>query len=118
MNQLTIKEALEQGYEYCVHNSEDIQRLIGISDIEEIDFVKDDIRIVDKDPKHPTGISSKDLADMIAEQLQCDYNEVVDDEDSVYDVIKKLDFTEMENKIIAALSEINYYPVTDIKLIP
>lgn len=119
MEQLTVKEALEQGYEKFVYNSDGFQSLKDIANVENIDFEREDIRIVGLDAQHPSGISSKDLAELVAEQLQCQYNDdVSNDTDSVYDAIKELDFSDMENKISEALNGINYYSATNIKLVP
>ena len=119
VEQLTVKEALEQGYVHYVYNTDGYQSLKFISDVDDINFDRDDVFVVGKEPQTPAGINSKDLAEMIAEHLQEQFeSETSDDTNSVYDAIKELDFTDMENKIAEALSGVYYYSATKIKLVP
>ena len=119
VKELTVKEALEQGYTHYVYNDDGYQSLKDIADTELINFNKEDIRIVCKEPQHPAGIDSKEIAELLADHLQCQYEDLVnDDTNSVFDAIMELDFSDMENKIAEALEKINYYSATDIKLIP
>lgn len=116
--ELSIKDALEQGYTKYLFNQEGFQRLLDISDIHEEELLRDDIRLVQIEPYSPNGISSKDIAELLAEHLDCQHSdESGDDTTQVYDAIKGLDFTEAENKITEALSKLNYYKATDIKLV-
>ena len=119
MQQLSVKEALEQGYTKYCFNSDGFQ---GLKDIDgEIDpshFERDDIRIVNKEPYSPPGMCSKDIAELIAEHIECNHaDDSGDDTEQVYDAIKELDFTDAENKIAEALSKLHYYRATDIRLV-
>jgi hypothetical protein len=115
---LTVKQALEQGYTHYVFNSDGFQSLKDIVHISDEDFNRDDIRVVEKESYHPYGISSKDIAELLADHLESNNGENTgDDTSQVYDTIMELDFTEAENKITEALSAINYYRASKIKLI-
>lgn len=119
MKKLTVKDALAQGYTSYVYNSDGYQSLNDISDVESIDFGRDDIRIVGKEPSHPSTPVAEDIADLLAEQINHDWHEETGcDTDSVYYAIKAIDFTDVHERIKKALSEIDYYVATDIKLIP
>lgn len=116
--QLTVKEALEQGYEYYVYDSDGWQALKDISDME-MDFDRDDLVLVGKEPKHPFGLDARYIAETLAEIISINYaDESGFDGDDVYDAIKELDLTETENAINNTLSKINHYRSAGIKLIP
>jgi len=113
---LTIEEALEQGYTMCIYGGYS-NALDLIEDAKDIDFTREPY-FLEPTMSHPGGLSSKEIAEMMAEQLQLNYSELVDDDETVYNIIKELDFKDMEDKITEALSKVNYYPSTNIKLIP
>jgi len=120
MEQLTVKEALEQGYVYYVYSDDGYQKLKDITDVNNIDFDRA-VRLVDKNPYHPAGIDKESLMDMIAEHIYLNHeSESGDDTDSVYDAIKAIDFdfTDVINKIHTALSNLNYYKAVNIRLVP
>jgi hypothetical protein len=54
---LTVKQALEQGYTHYVFNSDGFQSLKDIIHISDEYFNRDDIRVVEKEFYHPSGIS-------------------------------------------------------------
>jgi hypothetical protein len=119
MQTLSVTEALKQGYTKYCFNSDGFQ---GLKDIDgEIDpshFERDDIRIVNKEPYTLRGMCSKDIAELIAEHIECNHvDDSGDDTEQVYDAIKELDFTDAENKITEALSKLHYYRATDIRLV-
>ena len=120
MEQLSVKEALEQGYTKYCFNSDGFQGLKDIAgEIDPAHFERDDIRIVEIKSYNPCGISSKDIAELLAEHLECNHaDDSGDDTEQVYDAIKELDFTEAENKITEALSNLHYYRATKIRLNP
>lgn len=118
MKELTVKEALEQEYVYYVYNSDGYQALKYISDME-MDFNRDDIRLVNKEPYAPCGMDSKNIAETLAEIIEQNHIEDTgDDTEQVYDAIMGIDFSGTQKLIDEALSKINYYIATDIKLIP
>lgn len=116
--QLTVKEALEQGYEYYVYNDDGYQALNHISYME-MDFKRDDISIVNKDSYHPLGLDAKSIAELLAETIN--YNHACDsgdDTEQVYNAIMDIDFSDVEQRISEALSKLHYYRSSNIKLIP
>lgn len=118
MKELTVKEALEQEYVYYVYNDDGYQSLKDISDME-MDFDREDIRLVSKEPYAPCGMDSKNIAETIAEIIEQNHVEDTgDDTEQVYDAIMEIDFSEAEKLINEALSKLNYYRATEIKLIP
>ena len=119
MKELSIKDALEQGYTKYCFNSDGFQGLLDISgNIDPSDLAREDIRIVEKEPYSPAGISSKDIAELLAEHIESNHmDDSGDDTEQVFDAIKELDFTDAEHKIGEALSKLKYYRATDIKLI-
>jgi DNA-binding XRE family transcriptional regulator len=115
---LSVKEALEQGYDRYCFNMEGFQGLRSIKDVTEEDLARDDIRIIEKDSYSPAGLTSKQIAEMLAEQIHLTHvDDTGDDTNTVYDVIKALDFTETEKKITKALSDLYYSRASDIKLV-
>ncbi len=118
MESLTVKQALEQGYEYYVYDSDGWQSLKDISDME-MDFDRDDLVLVNKDPQHPFGLNAKYIAETLAEIISVNYSDETGcDTDDVYDAIKDLDLSETEKTINEALSKINHYRSSGIKLVP
>lgn len=117
MKQLTVKEALDQGYEYYVYNDEGFQSLKHISDMD-MDFSREDILIIKKESYNPPGLNAKDIAELLAETIEHNHSsDSGDDTEQVYDAIIDLDFSEAERIIDEALSKLVYYRATDIKLV-
>lgn len=118
MEQLTVKDAIEQGYEHFVYNSDGYQSLKELTS-NDIDWSRDDIYVVGKEPLHPKGLTANELADFIGDRLEADYYEITgSDSNSVYDAIIEVDFSDIEMRINKALEKVNYYEATKIKLIP
>ncbi|WDO13080.1 hypothetical protein MH928_17375 [Flavobacterium sp. WW92] len=116
--ELTVKEALEQGYTKYVYDSDGFQRLSDILD-DEIDFSRNDISLVEKVGYNPAGMDSKEIAELLADHIESNHvSESGDDTNTVYDAIKELDFSEAEMKITETLSSLFYYRSSGIKLIP
>ncbi len=115
---MTVKEALEQGFEYYVYDSDGWQSLKDISDMD-MDWNRDDIKLVNKEPTHPFGLDAKYIAETLAEIISINYaDESGFDGDDVYDTIKDLDLSDTEDKINEALSKIIHYRSSGIKLVP
>lgn len=118
IRELTVKEAIEQGYTMYCFNDDGFQGLRDIEDVDDEDLSRNDIRLVEKEHYHPSGLSSKDIAEILAEHIEVShYSDSGDDTEAVFNAINDLDFTEAENKISEALSKLKYYRATDIKLI-
>lgn len=118
MTELTVKQALEKGYEYYVYDSDGWQSLKDISDME-MDFDRDDLVLVEKEARHPFGLDAKYIAETLAEIISVNYSDETGcDTDDVYDAVKDLDLSGTEEIINEALSKINHYRSSGIKLIP
>lgn len=122
--QLTVKEALEQGYESYFYNSEGWQRMRYIGDIEKdpdsIDWKRDDIFIVEKTPRQAIFMSEGELKDLIVDHFEGQYHDVTssDDYNTVTDAFSDMDFKPFEIAIEKILEELSTYHSTDIKLVP
>lgn len=115
---LTPKEALEQGYLYFVFNKDGYQGLKDIADITEDDFLRDDIRVVQKEPYHPTGLTSKRIAERLADEIEEQHVvESGDDTQQVFNAITEMDFNDVAARIDEVLSKFKYYKATNIQLV-
>jgi hypothetical protein len=118
MKQLTVKEALEQGYKYWGYPDMDGQSLKNVSD-----FCLEDVRngytpvLAEKESSSP-AISTKDLLELILDDIYCN-SELEDMEDRVEEAVKSaVNWEEISDAINAKLLPIEYYMLTDIKLVP
>lgn len=121
-NKLTVKEAIEQGYQHFFYNSDGWQALKHLSDIEKgykVDWSRDDIYIVEKEPKQVMSLSEGEIKDLIVDHLEGQYYDLTsnDDPNVVADAFGDFDFSDIEKKIDAVLEGITSYKSTDIKLI-
>lgn len=117
---LTVQQALEQGYKYYVYG--DVNEWSPALRIEGEGFIQWERgpMLTGKEPSMHPGIDKDSIAELIAENIACNWSdESGDDTDEVYDIVKALDYTAVADMINAALSEkkIRAYEVTDIKLI-
>lgn len=122
MEILTIEQALQQGYTHFVYASDGYQAIKSIEEYSrsgDIDFTREDIRLVDKTPFHPTGLSNEVIQDLLADTVAVNHHDDTgDDTDAVFDAIKEIDFSDVEERIQVALNGLNYYKQVDIKLVP
>ena len=123
MNQLTVKEALEQGYENFFYNSDGWQGMKYIADIEKgykVDWSRDDIFIVEKNPTQAISLSEGELKDLIVDHFDGQYYDVTNNDDSnvISDAFSGMDFNPFEDAIEKVLEGVTFYRPTDIKLIP
>lgn len=116
--QLTVKQALEQGYTLCGQDKGEWISLNNIEDMGHIDDFYDNTVIAEKE-----GISASVDADTLREYI-ADYaedswaDETGDDRAMVYDAILEMDFSEIADKINKQIEHIKSYRLTDIKLVP
>jgi hypothetical protein len=116
---LTLQEALEQGYTGCVYAKDGYQHIKQLAFPDEIDWKRDDIYLVNKESYNPAGMDSKEIAETLADQIyENHYDEIGDDTDAVWDVIKAIDFSDVEERINNALSSLHYYRQSKIRLKP
>jgi len=115
--QLTVKEALEQGYEKFCYANEGFQALHDIKEANEQDFARG-VEIISKEPFY-AGIDADSLKELIAEDIECNWvDQTGDDTEQVFNAVKELDFTDMAKMINDKLNAIPYYRSTGIKLVP
>lgn len=119
--QLTVAQALAEGYTHFVYGNDGFQRVKQIEP-EEIDWKRDDISIVEKEGFHPTGIDEDNLKDMIIDHIwQQHYDDTNDDDDNVIEEAIRplnLDLSNVIKQIDEALTSITTYKSAGIKLIP
>lgn len=93
---LTLKEAIEQGYKYCLFDKEGWQSLIDISDVGEKELERG-IVLCEKEPYQPAGMDAKSILEQIAEQIYCQHcDDTGDDTNDVYDRIMDIDLSALE----------------------
>lgn len=114
--QMTVKEALESGYKFCGQDKGEWQTLTEIDDVE---FEEgDEYLICEKEPTNPY-IHPKDLMNLIAEHMQCQWDdETGNDTERVFEAVKELDFEPFAKMINDSVSKIDAYHFTNIKLVP
>lgn len=119
MEQLTVSQAIEQGYTSFFYASDGWQRVKYITS-DKINWKKSDIFLAEKDPRHPSVPDAEELAELIAEQMAVNYADETgaDDTDPVYYAIKAIDFSDVVERIRTELIKIDYYTQANIKLIP
>ena len=119
--QLTVKEALEQGYTRCGYGNEEWQTALHIADLDSEDFNvvgRNRLMLMSKEHRAPS-VTSSQISDLIADNVsEMHGNDTGDDTDSVYDLIKAMNFNEIVSDINATLSTYKYWDMTDIELIP
>lgn len=120
-NTLTLQEAIQEGYSAFIYANDGWQAIKMLNEYQlddDIDWTRDDIYLVQKEGQNPAGLSAEEIAEMLAENIQCSHSdETGDDTDDVYDAIKRLDFSDVSEKINEALAGIFYYRQTNIHLI-
>lgn len=118
--QLTVKEALEQGYKHYVYS--DVQEWSSILPIAGEGLIQWERvpMLTEKELSMYPGIDKDTIAELLAEDIYCNWEDQSgDDSDKVYDIVKALDYTAVAEMINKALSDkkICAYEVTDIKLV-
>lgn len=113
---LTVKEAIEQGYKYAGQDGHDYQIVTPLDDI---DFEeKKPWYLFDKESSTPS-IDPKYLCELIADRMESDWgDETNDDTEQVFNAIKKLDFEPFAKMLNDAVSHVEAWTLTKIKLKP
>lgn len=114
MEQLTVKEAIEQGYLYYFDEGMDNCCPLDLNETLE----PGERFLFDKEPQHP-GTSAQNLFELVSEHIR-DNTEFYDEDDQTIDAVKDagVNWEELADKINAALQSVSYYEPTKIKLIP
>lgn len=112
MNQLTVKEAIEQGYKYCWPQNDEICFLMKI---EECPFDGKKYELLSKEPT-PYGISDTTIKEILSDHL-ADQDEVADENGELCDIVEAIDYTEITKTVNEALSKKKYYYPSGILLV-
>lgn len=121
--QLTVQEALAQGYEHYFYNSDGWQAMKSLSDIGkgyEVDWSRNDIYIVEKKSEQVLSLGEGELKGMIVDQFESTYYDLTsnDDPNVINDAFSTFDFKPFEEAIDKVLEGITCYRATKIKLAP
>lgn len=119
MGKLTVKEAIEQGYEYAGIDTGDYGRLLNIADLAD-EFESNRIWIAEKDANYFT-ISGEDLKEIIADQIVNDYCDRSgnDDGDNVHkEIMDSIDVTAIRESINKVFEKHWWRMLTNIEIIP
>lgn len=115
---LTRNQALELGYTSCGIRDDGFQSLISIEGMNESDFLIHEYHLADKEGISPS-IDNDFLHDIIADRVVDQWvDDTGDDTDEVADIINKIDFSDVCERVNKALSERVVHMLIDIKLIP
>lgn len=118
--QLTLKEAIEQGYTKVGTNASGWQHLHDIEDFTNWDFDgRTKYFLAEKEAQYHLR-ETKDLAEMIADRISDDYADETgcDDVNDILDRIKAIDFSAVNQKINYVMTNYPYWTLTTIELVP
>lgn len=119
--QLTLKEAIDQGFTHYGFADREWQMVNELDEgvFEEVDEEDwDQLVLFDKKPSFPS-ISKERIAEVLAQEIsETDYEDSGRDDDSVYIIVKDIDYTEIADTINKDLEDCKYWGLTDIKLVP
>lgn len=113
MEQLTVKEALAQGYTYCCPQYDE-----GYYKIEGMQFRKGVKYMLASKGPIPYTISDKVVRDLVDDYF-CSQDDVYDENGKMNDLIaENVDFSDITNQINKAIESVKFYFPTAIQLIP
>lgn len=117
--QLTVKEAIQQGYGYCFIIGTDWKELKELSDLTDDEF-DHELVLAEKEPSYPLVPSNEDLLGLLAEHIISKHIETTGrtaDIGEIEDEIKKIDLGDLHEKLSNAASIGCYYKSTVIRLV-
>lgn len=117
--QLTIKEALGEGYTKVGTDASGWQHLHDIEDLSSADFNgRTKYLLAQKDDQYHLR-DHEDLAELIADRISDDYADETgcDDVNDIFEQIKAIDFSAVTDKINEVMNRFPYWGLTDIELI-
>jgi len=117
MKELTVKQAIEQGYTKYGMAYLEWQTANDIGDIDD-DAFRNDLVLFDKEANFIT-VSGDEIGNVLADRIEDVYCEDSGDNTTcVLKTIKEIDFSELAEEINELMkSNHSYYRLTDIKLI-
>lgn len=115
MEQLTVKEALEQGYKYYGDPGSDEVMTID----NDIEFQEDvDYFLFSKEKSHPST-DGHTLFEIISEYIRDNSDFYDEDEQTIVAINNStVDWADIARQLNESLKQVSYYPPTKIKLIP
>lgn len=121
METITLKQAIEQGYEKYGYAHDGWQSLKDLKDLTEEEITKDDLCLAEKEKRY-LSVSSDTIRDSIIDDLYNQEQEVGMDDDMAEDLLKDFDW---ENELSAVVDKINdrlqkrgYWMLTNIHIVP
>jgi hypothetical protein len=124
IKQLTVKEAILQGYVHWGYDNGEYQSVQRLEDITTDDFkpnewIGGDPVLADKEPTYVQVAETADLYNDLISNLRDSENCFGDDTDEIDELVKNaVDWEDIGAKINAALKTRPYYAMTQIKLLP
>lgn len=118
MNELTVEQAIEQGYEHCGDSNDSWTILSAIKDLKEIDFEDKEYWVFGKEKHYPViGEGEMERLGEMIDESWCDETGQ-DDDSGIIKVFKGFDLHPLINEINSKLKEEVWCKyATDIKLI-
>lgn len=120
MEELTVKQALEQGYTHYGFKDREWQSVSKLHDnvFEELDEHEYEEVVLFEKSFNVLHTSEQDVSEIIAESVSYNYSqECASDEDNVYSDIIDLDFSGIVKQINDKMKDHKYWMITDIKLV-
>jgi hypothetical protein len=116
---ITVKEALDAGYKYCIQ--EDGESLLHIekyilNDPYPLDLDNDTYLLVEKEPSMCYQIADTTIKEYLVDHI-CDQDEVADEDCELADLMDKVDFTAITDEVNRVLATKKYYRQTDIRIV-
>ena len=118
---LTLKEALNQGYTHFIfgHPSDGYQTTHELFEITQKEIDQGNLYLADKRCFAPSGITNEEIKNLIANEIAVNhYDNTGDDTDTVYDAVREIDFSGVEQRIDEALQKLKSFRwITETKLV-
>lgn len=116
--EMTIKQALEEGYTHCGQIRDEWQILTKIDELNPVDFEEGEWHVAEKEGRvysYPKEQIAETLADIISTN---ESEESGRDDDDIYNAIMEIDFSSTQKLLDDVLKKFPHYFLTDIKLTP
>lgn len=117
--ELTVSQAIAQGYTLYGYADRDYQSLYNLADIQPQDFeyAPQSLVLAGSEPQY-MSIDGESIWDFVQDSVLAN-SEICDDTDDIAALLKsEIDWEEIAQKINTALQKKPYYFLTQIKLVP
>lgn len=112
---ITVKEAVEQGYNLFGYKDREFQQLQTLEDIIQEDFDTGEVLVLaEKNPRY-RSISAAEIQELVFDYMY-DIDEMADDTDFMHHNFTTTDFKPLSDLINERFSKITYYFLTDIEI--